>query len=109
MPIYIPPVMSPLVWTEDSWDAYTELHIAEMDYINAYRDAIGLFAMFSRKKHKRLTDCQKNYRLLRGAYYKTIASPKNQKKPRKAIVGLAEKTTSVVTDIIPDQPTKEVL
>lgn len=72
MPIHIPPVMSPLVWTDKSWKAYQSLHKSEMEFINAYRETIGVFAIFSRKKNNRLKEAQANYRKQRDKYYEAI-------------------------------------
>lgn len=72
MPIYIPSVFSPLVWTENSWNAYQALHKTEMEYIAAYRDTIGVFALFSRKKKNRLRETQVTYRRARDNYYEAV-------------------------------------
>lgn len=73
MPIHIPPVMSPMVWTQRSWDAYVVLHKSEMEFLRAYRDTIGIFALFSRKKAKRLKEAKAAWRESRAEYYKVVS------------------------------------
>lgn len=72
MAIYLPHVMEPFMGTDEQWAAYFMLQSAGLDYISAYRDTIGIFALFSRSKNRRLKEAQKFYYDARDAYWKSL-------------------------------------
>ena len=72
MPIHIPILIEPFNGTPEQWQAYFDQQSAGMDYIMAYRDTIGIFALFSRKKAKNLEEARKKYHQARDKYWSTL-------------------------------------
>lgn len=74
MAIHIPALFPPFRWTKASWDAWMKHHHASMRYINAYRDTIGIFAIFSPKKNRALKEAEQEYKAATKNYYKVLKS-----------------------------------
>ena len=76
MPIHIPTLMEPLPLalggTAEQWEAYLAQQSAGLDYVIAYGDTIGIFALFSRKKNRLLKQARANYHQARDAYWKSV-------------------------------------
>lgn len=72
MAIFIPPLMDPLVWTKRNYAAWKAHHNAAMEFIDAYRDTISIFGMFSIKKNRRVKETQKALHEARDNYYEML-------------------------------------
>lgn len=69
MPIHIPTYTPPsTIDPPECFDLYLKLQEAGLDYVIAYRETIGVFAIFSRKKARTLKEARKNYKLAVRAY-----------------------------------------
>lgn len=69
MAIFVPPLMDPLVWTRRNYEAWMRHHNASMDFIQAYRDTLSIFGMFSIKKNRRVKETQQALHKARDNYY----------------------------------------
>lgn len=72
MAIHIPHLMEPFRGTQEEWQAYFKHQRASFEFVQAYRDTIGIFALFSRKKNKRLKEAEADYHKTRDAYLSLI-------------------------------------
>jgi hypothetical protein len=72
MPIHIPTLMEPFQGTDEQWAAYFKQQSAGLDYVIAYGNTIGIFALFSRKKNRLLKQARDRYHEARDAYSKSV-------------------------------------
>lgn len=71
MPIHIPRLMKPFDPTVEQMKAYVAQQEAGIEYVTAYAETIGLFAMFSPKKNRELKEARRNYHEKRQEYFES--------------------------------------
>lgn len=72
MPIHIPHLMEPFSPTVEQMKAYLAQQEAGIEYVTAYSETIGWFAMFSPKKNRKLKEARKNYHEKVQEYFESL-------------------------------------
>ena len=71
MPIHLPTILEPFPPEADEkqWRLYFKVQSAGIDYVQAYKDTIGFFSVFSPKKSKALESARERYLKARDDYF----------------------------------------
>jgi hypothetical protein len=70
-------MMEPFNGTPEQWKLYFEQQSAGIDYAAAYRDALGYFKLFSRKRAKALESARERYTSARKRYMDAMEGSKS--------------------------------
>lgn len=83
MAIHVPTYMEPFNGTEEEWRLYFGVQAAAIEYVQAYGDTIGIFALFSPKKRRVLKAARIKYHKKVNDYtirYKELPDEPHKKK-----------------------------